>query len=525
MISDFGLSKIGPTNQSTSYVDASVKGTFGYLDPEYFYTRRLTRKTDVYAFGVILFELLTGRLAVDESNAEENISLVRWAQKCVKERKFDQMVDSNIQGTVLSKCLRGFAKIAYRCLLSVLKERPTMAEVVITLQDLLELQRRHDNSAEAPGITVFTWKIHKFLASTTKQNSDRNGTSSSKSLEMNMNQCSSTNKDGSDQVGVPCQHEESVVTDLKRFRYLDLRRATKNFGNGRNMKGMCFVQVYKGWIDKRTYSPSKANTGLPISIKTVDRRIYLPNLAWSELDLEMLKEFRHPNLEKLIGYCLKGKKLLLVYEFMPKGNFEDHLYTGTLFTLPLVAKVKIAVGIARGIVFLHKSQDLLGGRVFGESRLHRDKILLDEDYTVKLANYDVTKLVHGGYPWGVAFYELGIRDDYPGFKRGEPQSNFLGFTMAFIEVITGKTISNGREFQKMDDLFMKYGKMSLVHIAQSCFDICNEVDSESNMLKILEQYIPQNKEFATELLRARYCDDWLYPENSPEWHKYMKELW
>ncbi|GKG06062.1 receptor-like protein kinase FERONIA [Tanacetum coccineum] len=50
-ISDFGLSKVGPTNLSLSSIDASVKGTFGYLDPEYFYTSKVTRKTDVYVLG------------------------------------------------------------------------------------------------------------------------------------------------------------------------------------------------------------------------------------------------------------------------------------------------------------------------------------------------------------------------------------------------------------------------------------------------------------------------------------------
>ena len=108
MISDFGLSKIGPTNQSVSYIDASIKGTFGYLDPEYFYTTKLTRKTDVFAFGVVLFEILSGRLAVDRSLEEDQCSLVRWAQKCVKEQKLDQLVDSSMAGTIASKCLRRF---------------------------------------------------------------------------------------------------------------------------------------------------------------------------------------------------------------------------------------------------------------------------------------------------------------------------------------------------------------------------------------------------------------------------------
>ncbi|GKB60028.1 kinase RLK-Pelle-CrRLK1L-1 family protein [Tanacetum coccineum] len=130
MISDFGLSKPGPTNQSKSYVDASVKGTFGYLDPEYFYTGKLKMETDVYAFGVVLFELLSGRLAVDERYGEDHCSLVRWAQQCVKDKKLDLIVDSSISGTVFPKCLRGFAKTADRCLLSDPKKRPTMTEML-----------------------------------------------------------------------------------------------------------------------------------------------------------------------------------------------------------------------------------------------------------------------------------------------------------------------------------------------------------------------------------------------------------
>ncbi|KAL7592904.1 hypothetical protein Lser_V15G33127 [Lactuca serriola] len=344
MISDFGLSKMGPNNQSFSYIDASVKGTFGYLDPEYFYTRKLTRKTDVYAFGVVLFELLSGRLAVDERHGEEECSLVRWAQKCVKERKLDQMVDPKIRGTIFPKCLRGFAQIADRCLGSDLKERPTMAVVVVSLEALLELQQRYDNSAESSGTSGFTWKIHKYLVSATKQKAGQNSTSSSKrpDHENNMNQYSSTNKNGNNQGEVTLQHEELLAIDVKSFTCDELN----NFGNGTSFSDLDCMCVYKGWMDETTYSPSKDNTGLRVAIKRLEHYE-----CADRLELEMLKDFTHPNLEKLIGYCLQGKKLFLVYELLPNGNFEDLLHSGGVARLPLVTKVKIAIGIARGIVF------------------------------------------------------------------------------------------------------------------------------------------------------------------------------
>uniref|UniRef100_A0A251TTB9 Putative serine-threonine/tyrosine-protein kinase catalytic domain-containing protein n=1 Tax=Helianthus annuus TaxID=4232 RepID=A0A251TTB9_HELAN len=98
-----------------------------------------------------------------------------------------------------------------------------------------------------------------------------------------------------------------------------------------------------------------------------------------QFDLGMFQEFHHPNLVKLIGYCLEGKQLFLVYEFMRKGRFEDLLRSGDVARLPLVTKVKIIVGIARGIVFLQAPQFNPTSQIgASDSRLYRHKILLDE---------------------------------------------------------------------------------------------------------------------------------------------------
>ncbi|MFS7966424.1 putative protein kinase RLK-Pelle-RLCK-VIIa-2 family [Helianthus anomalus] len=119
--------------------------------------------------------------------------------------------------------------------------------------------------------------------------------------------------------------------------------------------------VYKGWVDK---------TEMPIAVKILHQK--------KPSNLETLKEFVHPNLVMLVGYSFQGERLCLLYEFMHKGNLGDLLRSGAVARLPLVTKVKIVVGIARGIVFLQKITSQKRWSRVGESSLDRRKILLDE---------------------------------------------------------------------------------------------------------------------------------------------------
>lgn len=137
-VCDFGLSK-QVIRADATHVTTVVKGTAGYLDPEYYSTQQLTEKSDVYSFGVVLLELICGREPLSHSGTPDSFNLVLWAKPYFQVGSFE-IVDDSLKGSFDVESMKKAALIAVRSVERDASERPTIAEILAELKEAYSIQ-------------------------------------------------------------------------------------------------------------------------------------------------------------------------------------------------------------------------------------------------------------------------------------------------------------------------------------------------------------------------------------------------
>ncbi|CAL0317209.1 unnamed protein product [Lupinus luteus] len=231
--------------------------------------------------------------------------------------------------------------------------------------------------------------------------------------------------------------ELKVASSLRKFTFNGLRVATRNFRPESLLGEGGFGCVFKGWIEENGTAPMKPGTGLTVAVKTLNHNGKQGHKEWLA-ELNYLGDLLHPNLVKLIGFCIEDDQRLLVYEFMPRGSLDNHLFRKGPLPLPWSIRMKIALGAAKGLAFLHEEAK--------RPIIYRDfktsNILLDAEYNAKLSDFGLAKDAPEGEKTHVSTRVMGTHGyaapEYVMTGHLTSKSDVYSFGVVLLEMLTGR---------------------------------------------------------------------------------------
>ncbi|XAR56030.1 Non-specific serine/threonine protein kinase [Bertholletia excelsa] len=224
--------------------------------------------------------------------------------------------------------------------------------------------------------------------------------------------------------------------NLKPFSFNELKNATRNFRPDSLLGEGGFGYVFKGWIDEHTLTAAKPGSGMVVAVKKLKPEGFQGHKEWLT-EVDYLSQLHHPNLVKLIGYCLEGDNRLLVYEFMPKGSLENHLFRKGPQPLPWATRIKVAIDAAKGLCFLHDSEAQVIYRDFKASN-----VLLDAEFNAKLSDFGLAKAGPTGDRTHVSTQVMGTHGyaapEYVATGRLTAKSDVYSFGVVLLELLSGR---------------------------------------------------------------------------------------
>ncbi|GLU13361.1 hypothetical protein SLE2022_299990 [Rubroshorea leprosula] len=214
-------------------------------------------------------------------------------------------------------------------------------------------------------------------------------------------------------------------TGPRRFSYQDLASATNNFAEDRKLGEGGFGAVYRGYL---------SNLDMLIAVKKISRRSKQGKKEYVT-EVKIISQLRHRNLVQLIGWCHDKSEFLLVYEFMPNGSLDSHLF-GRRSPLSWAVRHRITIGLASVTLYLHEECE--------QCVVHRDikssNIMLDSNFNVKLGDFGLAKLMDhdvGQMTTGLAGTLGYMAPEYIRTRRASKESDVFSFGVVILEIVTG----------------------------------------------------------------------------------------
>ncbi|KAK9674205.1 hypothetical protein RND81_12G218100 [Saponaria officinalis] len=287
------------------------------------------------------------------------------------------------------------------------------------------------------------------------------------------------------------------VDGVRRFGFGELSHATNNFSDSAQVGQGGYGKVYKGILAD----------GTVVAIKRAQEGSLQGQREFCT-EIELLSRIHHRNLVSLVGYCDEEDEQMLVYEFMPNQTLRDHISGKTKQPLNFESRLRIALGSAKGILYLHSEAD--------PPIFHRDikasNILLDSKFTAKVADFGLSRLApvpdkEGVTPAHVSTVVKGtpgyLDPEYFATFKLTDKSDVYSLGVVFLELLTGMhPISRGKHIVRevntayqsgivmslMDESMGPYQTDTIIRFVKLALRCCHdETNARPSMMEIVRE--------------------------------------